>query len=66
MYRILLDSSNRDLAVGLAKDNILIDKQGHLKLSDFGLSIIAEDILFPLSSKNRIEQTTNNKKFFAL
>ena len=26
MYRILLDSSNRDLAVGLAKDNILIDK----------------------------------------
>ena len=33
-------------------DNIFIDKNGHLKLGDFGLSFISENINFPYTNKN--------------
>lgn len=41
----------------LKPDNILIDYKGHIQLSDFGLSILAEEKLFPLS--NEFDLNTN-------
>lgn len=43
----------------LKPDNILIAKDGHLKLSDFGLSKMSENHLFPLSS-NENNKTNEN------
>lgn len=45
----------------LKPDNILIAKDGHLKLSDFGLSKMSENHLFPLSSNenNKINENQN-------
>ena len=31
-------------------DNILIDKNGHCKLSDFGLSVISKEKLYPMTN----------------
>lgn len=44
----------------LKPDNLLIGKDGHLQLSDFGLSKMAENKLFPLSSSNQSNNSTEN------
>lgn len=47
----------------LKPDNVLISKSGHLQLSDFGLSKMSEDDLFPLSTdlnyKNNIDDSSS-------
>jgi len=46
----------------LKPDNILIDKDGHLKLVDFGLSKLSDDNLFPVSAELEGENNKNSKE----
>ena len=43
-------------------DNILIDKRGHIQLSDFGLCKISEKNFFPISLKDNININSNYNK----
>ena len=44
-------------------DNILIDKRGHIQLSDFGLCKISEEKFFPITlKKNNNNNNSNNDK----
>ena len=51
---------NRCIHRDIKPDNIFIDKDGHLKIGDFGLSKLSGDISYPYTYKMKIKNNENN------
>ena len=59
---LAVDSLHKNKCIhrDIKPDNIFIDKDGHLKIGDFGLSKLSGDISYPYTYKMKIKNNENN------
>ena len=59
---LAVDSLHKNKCIhrDIKPDNIFIDKDGHLKIGDFGLSKLSGDVSYPYTYKMKIKNNENN------